>query len=97
MEKRPRYERDFKIEIAKQAASGMRSVRSLASELGVHENTIYKWVKQYVDDPEQAFPGSGHMKPEEEELHRAKRRIRELEEEVQILKKFAAYLAKNDL
>ena len=36
------------------------------------------------------------MKPEEEELHRAKRRIRELEEEVQILKKFAAYMAKND-
>jgi transposase len=96
MERRQKYERDFKIEIAKQVVSGNRSARSIASEIGVHENTIYKWVRQYSDDPEQAFPGTGHMKPEEEELHCAKRRIRELEEEVQILKKFAAYMAKND-
>jgi transposase len=96
MAERQSYEREFKVEIAKQVASGSRSARSMASEIGVHENTIYKWVKQYTDDPEQAFPGTGHMKPEEEELHRAKRRIRELEEEVQILKKFAAYMAKND-
>lgn len=96
MAERQRYEREFKVEIAKQVASGSRSARSMANEIGVHENTIYKWVKQYTDDPEQAFPGTGHMKPEEEELYRAKRRIRELEEEVQILKKFAAYMAKND-
>jgi transposase len=96
MAERKSYEREFKVEIARQVASGSRSARSMASEIGVHENTIYKWVKQYTDDPEQAFPGTGHMKPEEEELHRAKRRIRELEEEVQILKKFAAYMAKND-
>lgn len=96
MAERQMYEREFKVEIAKQVASGNRSARSMAKEIGVHENTIYKWVKQYTDDPEQAFPGTGHMKPEEEELHRAKRRIRELEEEVQILKKFAAYMAKND-
>lgn len=97
MEKRPRHEREFKIEIAKQVANGNRSARSMANEIGVHENTIYKWVKQYTDDPEQAFPGAGHMKPEEEELYRAKRRIRELEEDVDILKKFAAYMAKNGL
>lgn len=96
MAERQNYEREFKVEIAKQVASGSRSARNMASEIGVHENTIYKWVKQYTEDPEQAFPGTGHMKPEEEELYRAKRRIRELEEEVQILKKFAAYMAKND-
>ena len=97
MDKRRMYDREFKVEIVKQVLSGSRSYRSVASEIGVHENTIYKWVRQFHDDPEQAFPGSGNMKPEEEELHRAKRRIRELEEEVQILKKFAAYMAKNDL
>jgi transposase len=35
------------------------------------------------------------MKPDEAELTKAKRRIRELEEEVSILKKAAAYFAKN--
>lgn len=97
MGKGTRYEREFKVEIAKQVVEGKRSASSMAREIGVHENTIYKWVKQYKADPEQAFPGSGNMKPEEEEIYRAKRRIRELEGEVEILKKFAAYMAKNDL
>ena len=91
------FDREFKVEIAKQVASGKRGARSMAQELGVHENTIHKWVQQYSEDPENAFPGCGHMKPEEEELKRAKRRIHELEQEVEILKKAAAYFAKNGL
>jgi len=91
------FDREFKVEVAKQVASGKRGARSMARELGVHENTIHKWVNQYTEDPQNAFPGCGHMKPEEEELKRAQRRIRELEEEVDILKKAAAYFAKHGL
>jgi len=94
-EKRKQYDAEFKKEIAQVYLEGRRNAPSLASELGVHVNTIYKWGEQYRDDPANAFPGSGHMKPEEEELARARRRIRELEEEVEILKKAAAYFAKN--
>jgi hypothetical protein len=43
-------------------------------------------------DPENAFPGSGHMKLDEEELARAKRRVRELEEEVEAI---ASYIISN--
>lgn len=92
---RPKYEGELKKEIAQVFLEGRRTAASLSAELGVHENTIYKWVEQYRQDPEHAFPGSGHMKPEEEELVRSQRRIRELEEEVEILKKAAAYFAKN--
>lgn len=95
MSRAPRFEREFKIEIAKQVAQGKRTARSMANEIGVHENTIYKWVKQYTDDPEQAFPGTGHMKDEQDELKRAQRRIKELEEDIEILKKATAYFAKN--
>ena len=91
------FDREFKVEIAKQVASGKRNARSMSRELGVHENTIRKWVQQYTDDPEQAFPGCGNLRPEEEELRRAQRRIRELETENEILKKAAAYFAKNGL
>ena len=94
-EKRQRYDAEFKKEIAQVYLDGRRSAPSLASELGVHVNTIYKWGEQYRIDPEHAFPGSGHMKPDEEELAKARRRIRELEEEVEILKKAAAYFAKH--
>jgi transposase len=94
-EKKPRYDAALKKEIAQVYLEGRRSAPSLASELGVHANTIYKWAEQYSSDPENSFPGSGHMKPDEEELARAKRRVRDLEEEVEILKKAAAYFAKN--
>ena len=90
-----RYDATTKKEIAQVYLEGRRTAPSLANELGVHENTIYKWVGQCRTDPENAFPGSGHMKPEEEELVKTKRRVKELEEEVEILKKAAAYFAKN--
>jgi len=95
MKRRKRYDADFKRDIAKQYIEGRRDATSLANELGLHVNTVYKWGEQYRADPENAFPGSGNMKPDEEELIKAKRRVRELEEEVEILKKAAAYFAKN--
>jgi transposase len=90
-----KYDAEFKKEIAQSYLEGRRTGPSLAAELGLHANTIYKWAEQYKADPENAFPGTGHLKPDEAELTKAQRRIRELEEEVSILKKAAAYFAKN--
>ena len=94
-ETKKRYDAAFKKEIAQMYLEGRREAPSLALELGVHENTIYKWANQYRNDPEHAFPGTGHMKPAEEETARYRRRIKELEQENEILKKAAAYFAKN--
>jgi transposase len=90
-----KYDAEFKKEIAQSFLEGRRTATSLAAELGLHSNTIYKWAEQYKTDPENAFPGTGHLKPDEAEVTKAHRRIRELEEEVAILKKAAAYFAKN--
>jgi transposase len=90
-----RYDAEFKKEIVKLYTSGSRGAQSLADEIGVHENTIYKWAEQFKTDPENAFPGSGRLKPEADEVKRLERRVRELEEENAILKKAAAYFAKN--
>ncbi len=35
-----------------------------AKGLDVHENVLREWVKAFGYDPDQAFPGYGHMKPE---------------------------------
>ena len=37
-------------------------------DLGVHENVLRKWVKEFGSDPVQAFPGHGQMKPEQLEI-----------------------------
>ncbi len=90
-----KYDAEFKKEIAQSFLEGRRTAPSLAAELGLHSNTIYKWAEQYKADPENAFPGTGHMKADEADMTKAQSRIRELEEEVTILKKAAAYFAKN--
>lgn len=90
-----RFDAEFKKEIVKLHLDGGRTCASLAQEVGIHENTVYKWVQQYNTDPEQAFPGSGNLKPDEEELRKAQRRVKELENEVAILKQAAVYFAKN--
>jgi transposase len=95
MSAKKRYDVAFKKDIAQVYLDGRRTAPSLADELGLHVNTIYKWAEQYKTDPDNAFPGSGNMKPNDADLMKAKRRIRELEEENEILKKAAAYFAKN--
>ncbi|MCM1567676.1 transposase [Dehalobacter sp. 4CP] len=95
MSTRKNFDPEFKREITQVYLEGRRTATSLAEELGLHVNTIYKWAEQFKTDPENAFPGSGNLKPEDAELKKAQRRIKELEEEVEILKKATAYFAKN--
>ena len=90
-----RFDSEFKKDIGKLYINGERTCPSLAEELGLHENTIYKWIQQYKEDPEQAFPGSGNLKPDADELRKAQRKIKELENEIAILKSAAVYFAKN--
>ena len=56
--KSKRFDPAFKKDIAQLCVSGNRSCASLADELGFHQNTVYKWVQQYNENPEQAFPGA---------------------------------------
>lgn len=93
--KRKRFDPDFKKDIVKLYINEERTCPSLAEELGIHENTIYKWIQQYKEDPEQAFPGSGNLKPDADELRKAQRKIKDLENEIAILKQAAVYFAKN--
>jgi transposase len=47
-----------------------------------------------VADPQQAFPGHGQVKPEQLELTQLRREVAKLKAERDILKKAAAYFAK---
>jgi transposase len=53
-----------------------------------------KWVKEFGSDPVQAFPGQGQMKPEQLEIDRLRREVAKLKAERDILKKAAAYFAR---
>jgi transposase len=51
-------------------------------------------MKDFAADPQRAFPGKGQMKPEQLEIERLRREVQKLKAERDILKKAAAYFAK---
>ena len=92
---RRQFTREFKIEAVRLVRDRGVSVAQGSRDLGVHENVIRKWMKEFDADPGQAFPGHGQMKPEQAENERLKREIQKLKAERDILKKAAAYFAKD--
>jgi transposase len=92
---RRRFGREFKIESVRLIRERGVSVAQAARDLDVHQNVLRKWVKEFSSDPVQAFPGHGHMKPEQLEIERLRREVAKLKAERDILKKAAAYFARD--
>jgi len=96
MERR-KFTQEFKLEAVRLIKDrGVSYVRA-SEDLGVHMSQLRDWVKKFSDDPQQAFPGNGQMKPEQLEIARLKREVTKLKAERDILKKAAAYFAKESL
>ena len=89
------YDPAYKLEVCKTIDGGTATVPEMSRETGISENTLYIWMKRYRTNRDKPFVGSGHILPENEELVRLRRECRDLREENEILKKAAAYFAKN--
>jgi transposase len=59
---RRKFSHEFKIEAVKLVRERGVSVAQAGRDLGVHENVLRKWVKEFGSDPVQAFPDHGQMK-----------------------------------
>jgi transposase len=93
-EKRRSYDKEFKLSAVKMITEGGMSLMQVSRDLGVNENSLHKWKKDYMSDQQNAFPGKGHLKPEQEELRKKDREIARLTMERDILKKALGYFAK---
>lgn len=80
---------EFKQNAVKLALTTSRSVQAVALELGVPSWKLRNWIKEHNEKLDRSS--------EIDEQIRMQRRIKELEEEVEILKKAAAYFAKASL
>lgn len=89
------YSAEFKLQAVKRIETTGGPVSKVATELGINENTLHGWLKKYREKPNAPFPGSGKLSPDDERLRKLERENRDLREEIEILKKAAAYFAKN--
>jgi transposase len=94
---RRKFGREFKVEAVRLIKERGVAVSQAARDLDVHENVLRKWVKELSADPAQAFPGAGQMKPDQLEIDRLRREVSKLKAERDILKKAAAYFARESI
>lgn len=90
------YTKEFKQEAINLMESSDRPASEIAMELGIRRNQLYKWKDQLSIKGEDAFSGKpGRPKKENQsELKSLKQENERLKEEVEILKKAAAYFAR---
>ena len=88
------YSSQFKQDAVKLAVESDKTVAQTARDLGVNPNTLYTWISKYHQSETTSNKGAGEKHPYEE-LKRLRRENAQLKEERDILKKAAAYFAKN--
>src|SRR2546421_926624 len=81
------FTREFKQEAVQLVRSSNKSQTQIARHLGIADSTLHHWCKLFSEQGEQAFPGSGHQTPQEEEMRHLKRENELLRQERDILKK----------
>lgn len=86
-ESRRSYDRAFKVEAVRLSREPGRTVAGTARDLDINENMLHRWRRQFGRDSESAFPGKGHLTPEQAELSRLRRELVDVTEERDILKK----------
>lgn len=91
------FSREFKLEAVKLVRERGVKIAQAARDLDVHENVLRKWIRDAAADPTHAFPGHGQMKPEQLEIERLRREVAKLKAERDILKRAAAYFAKESI
>ena len=94
---RKSYSKQFKIDAVKLVTEQGYRITEAARNLAINPNVLRRWRNQLVGENDQAFPGKGHMTTENEELNRLRKENKRLRMEHEILKKAAAFFAKESM
>jgi transposase len=90
---RKTYTPEFKLQAVKMVLEQKRSVAEVGRRLDVSQSLLHLWKKAVLKGGANAFPGSGHLTPHEEEIKRLRAEVKRLEAERDILKKATAFFA----
>ena len=93
------YPESFRQEAVRLADQPDRTAADVARELGIHPGQIYNWRTQFNKLSKGQFTvadGTNYSQQEKSEIRKLKKRVAELEQERDFLKKATAYFAKTD-
>jgi transposase len=93
--KRRSFTPEFKAETVRLVLEGGKSIPDVARDLDLTKSALREWVHQAQVDRGQGKPGE-LTSAEREELQRLRREVKELRIEREILKKAAAFFAKEN-
>ena len=79
------HSKEFKLEAVRLAQQGPQSVTETAQRLGIHPTTLRLWIRTLAVDGEQAFPGNGRLKADDEEIRKLKQELKRVTEERDVL------------
>lgn len=89
----PKEFRDDVVRVARSREPGVE-LSQIAKDFGIHFTTLYSWMKKAdIEDGER--PGTTQV--QSADLRDAKRRIKTLEQEVEVLRRAAAYFSQAHL
>ncbi len=89
------FDKEYKMMAVNRVKESGKRIAEVARELDISANTLHGWISRFGKHGDNAFPGSGHLHEADDELRRLRKEIMDLKEENAILKKAAAYFAKN--
>lgn len=88
------HDKQFKEEAIRLAITSPQSIAKTARDLGIKPATLYSWVSTAKDKSPVMIEGNGKETKVIEELNRLRKEVARLKEEREILKKAAAFFAK---
>ena len=94
--KKKRFDKEFKVSAVKMVTEEGQKGSEAARSLGIHANMLYSWKRKYAECGDKAFVGKGHLT----EMAALRRKLRNAEMELEILKKAVGIFSKpteNDL
>nr|WP_156129930.1 IS3 family transposase [Aeromonas australiensis] len=85
--KRPTFSAEFKLEAAKLVIERSYSIPEAAKAMGVSESAMRAWVNQLKSEMQGKTPKASPLTPEQQKIRELEKKIKQIEEENQILKK----------